>query len=94
MKIRVQYLAQLRDAVGRADEVLEIPDGSSLASLLVQLAELYGARAKPHLLAANGTPQRSLLTIVNELAVSPPAANATELKPGDVVILMPPIAGG
>jgi molybdopterin converting factor small subunit len=94
MIVRVQYMAQLRDAVGRADEVLEIPEGSSLGSLLVHLADRHGRDASPHLLAPDGKPQRSLLTVVNNLAVSPPSAGTTLLKPGDVVTLMPPIAGG
>jgi MoaD family protein len=94
MNVRIQYMAQLRDAVGRADEELEIPAGSSLGSLLVQLAQRHGRDAAPHLLAPDGKPQRCLLTVVNNLAVSMPAAGTTVLKPGDIVTLMPPIAGG
>lgn len=94
MNVRVQYMAQLRDAVGRAEEELEIPEGSSLGTLLVHLAERHGPEAKRHLITSGGEPQRCLLAVINNLAVAPPAVVVTILKPGDVVTLMPPIAGG
>jgi sulfur-carrier protein len=93
MKLRVQYTAQLRAAAGRAEDEIELPEGSSLAELLAHLAtKLDGAAA--HLLSTDGRTHRSLLIVVNDLAVPAHAAAATSLKPGDIVTLLPPIAGG
>ena len=33
MKLRVQYMAQLRSVIGCAEEEVELPDGSNLAAL-------------------------------------------------------------
>lgn len=93
MKLRVQYTAQLRTATGRPEEVVELPEGSSLAALLGHLAaNLDGAAS--HLLSADGQAHRSLLIVVNDSAIASHHAAATLLRTGDVVTLLPPIAGG
>jgi molybdopterin synthase sulfur carrier subunit len=94
MKLRVQYMAQLRSAVGRAEEEVELPEGSSLAILLDHLAALRGHEAAKHLLAPSGDALHSLLVIVNDSAKPAPLASTTLLQPGDTITLLPPIAGG
>jgi MoaD family protein len=93
MKLRVKYTAQLRTAVQRAEEVIDMPDGSVLAGLLNHLAERYPA-GKSQLLGRSGEIASSLLMAVNETAVSAQDGQAVVLKDGDVVLLLPPIAGG
>jgi molybdopterin converting factor small subunit len=93
MRIRVQFTAQLRTAVGRTADEVELPDGSSLAVLVRHLAEnLEGAG--PHLVSADGQIHRSLLVVVNDSAVTVRDAAAAALRDGDAVTLLPPIAGG
>ena len=94
MKLRVQYTAQLRTAVGRAEEDVDLPEGSSLHALLVQLAADRGRDVAMHLVTDAGEAQPSLLVAVNNAAVSAREAAATTVKCCDVVTLMPPIAGG
>ena len=93
MKLRVQYTAQLRTAVGRAEEDVELPEGSTLSELLAHLAT-RGRDVAVHLVTDVGAAQPSLLMAVNSAAVPAHAAAATPIKCGDVVTLMPPIAGG
>lgn len=93
MKLHVHYTAQLRAAVGRSEEEVELPDGSSLADLLLRLAEQY-CDARPHLATECGSLRPSLLVVVNNIAVPLREAADRELQPGDVVMLLPPIAGG
>lgn len=94
MKLRVQYTAQLRSAVGRPHDEIELPEGSSLAALLKHLASNLDEAAAAHVIAPSGGFRPSLLIVVNDSAASIHAAAATELKHGDVVLLLPPIAGG
>ena len=54
MKLRVQYTAQLRTAVGRAEEDVDLPEGSSLHALLVQLAADRGRDVAMHLVTDAG----------------------------------------
>ena len=93
MKVRVQFTAQLRAAVGRSDAEIELPDGSSVAALLEHLAvQLDGAA--PHLVASGGQVLSGLLVVVNNSATSAQNGSAIVLRAGDAVMLLPPIAGG
>lgn len=93
MKLRVQYMAQLRTVVGRAEEAVDLPEGGSLADLLNQLATTHVA-ASSHFVTKARQARPSLLIVVNDAAVSARAATATELHANDVITLLPPIAGG
>ena len=93
MKLRVQYMAQLRTAVGRIEEVVELSVGTSLAELLNQLASTHVA-ARMHFVTETGLARSSLLVVVNDSAVSTREAANTLLHADDIVTLLPPIAGG
>jgi molybdopterin converting factor small subunit len=94
MRIRVQYTAQLRTVIGQAEEELEFAAGASLAEVIVQLASECRREAASLLLTPRGELQPSLLLALNRTAISPADAKATPLSCGDVLMLMPPIAGG
>jgi molybdopterin synthase sulfur carrier subunit len=93
MKVRVQYMAQLRSAVGCSEEQLDLPEGNTLSRLLGQIAERH-REAKPHLLNENKQVRPSLLLVVNDVAVSARDAETMPLSDGDSILLLPPIAGG
>jgi MoaD family protein len=94
MRLRVQYTAQLRTVVGRAEEEIELPEGSSLAELLAHVASEMCRDAAGYLIAPGGGLQPSLLVAVNNRAISTREALAVPIYSGDVVTLLPPIAGG
>jgi molybdopterin synthase sulfur carrier subunit len=94
VQVRVQYTAQLRTVVGQAEDQIELADESTVKNLLVQIAEQVHPEAAPYLLAPAGEPQPSLLVAINGAAVTSREASAVRLREGDVVMLMPPIAGG
>ena len=94
MKVRVQYSAQLQTVAGRSEEEIELPEGSNLGGLLNLLAERHGAAAAPHLLASATTVSPSLLVVVNGSASAARDAATRTLESGDIVLLLPPIAGG
>jgi molybdopterin converting factor small subunit len=93
MKLRVKYSAQLRTALQRAEDSLELPDGSALDVLLTHLAQADEA-ARPHLVGSAGQLHASLLIVVNDDAIPARDAGSCRLKDGDTVLLLPPIAGG
>ncbi len=94
MRLRVQYTAQLRTVVGRTDDDIELAEGSNLAEVLVHLASVLHREAAPFLLTAGGELQPSLLVAVNKTAFSACDARGVLVSAGDVVTLLPPIAGG
>ncbi len=82
MTVRILYFAALRDALGMSDELLVVPDGvltvGELADLLAKRHPAYGER-------------RSHVRIARNEAF---AGDDESIHDGDVVALIPPVAGG
>ena len=81
MHVRVLYFASFRDAVGRSEEARELPSGSRVRELWQELA--------------------GEVPVFSRFPSMPPAAvnreyvpAETELREGDEVAFLPPIAGG
>lgn len=84
MRVIVKYLAQLKHAAGVASEEIEVEAGCTVARLLkilTERAEAIGRFLSP-----------ALLVFVGEDLVRPDAVKP--LHDGDVVTLLPPMAGG
>jgi len=80
--VRVLYFAGLRDAVGIAEEVVDLPpDIRTVAALAEHLATRHRAFAE----------RRSHVRIARNEAF---VADDEPLADGDVVALIPPVAGG
>ena len=85
MKVKVLYLASLREQLGKAGEDLEI---SPSASTVAGLRALLMARGGPWQSAlAQG---KALRVAVNQEMAQP----TTAVKPGDEVAFFPPVTGG
>jgi MoaD family protein len=91
-KVSVHYLAQLRAAVGVADETVELPADATLADLVARLAERHGERFARIVLKGAAQPHDSILLFVNDeqVAWQPPR----RLREGDAVTVLTPMAGG
>jgi molybdopterin synthase sulfur carrier subunit len=82
MTVRVLYFAGLRDAVGTAEESLELPPGvATVGALADHLAARHKAYAE----------RRDHVRIARNEAF---ADGDERLAEGDVVALIPPVAGG
>jgi len=81
MKIRVLFFGLTHDLAGLQQEVVEVPDGASLAGLW----ERYAGRF-PRL---NELSQAVLLAVNQEIAT-----RARVLQDGDEVAFLPPVSGG
>jgi molybdopterin converting factor subunit 1 len=78
LKVTVLYFAHARDARGQASELLDLPEGTTVAALREQVAGLLGARVPTFLLARNEAY----------------AASSDALHDGDEVAVIPPVSGG
>ena len=86
MKIRIEYVAQIRDAAGLAGEVLEVPAATSVVDLLRTVAAVRGERLRGLLLDAAGGLRPSALVFVGDeqFEIDEPRA----LREGDTVTVM------
>ena len=92
IRVTVDYWAQLRDASGRACEVVQLPPNSTVMQLLTYLAERHGEPLRRLLLDNAGRPLRSNLIMVADRVVASP--DSLELSDGVTVALLSPLAGG
>ncbi len=93
MKIRVKYSGQLRAAMQRGEEEVAWRLEGTLADLIAHLAD-RDASGRCHLINEAGAIRPSLLIAVNDAAVAASEAAAPRFRDGDIVWLLPPIAGG
>jgi molybdopterin synthase sulfur carrier subunit len=85
MKVRILYLASLREQLGKPGEDLEIPLATSTVAGLRTLLMARGGAWQTAL--AQG---RALRVAVNQEMAQP----ATPVKPGDEIAFFPPVTGG
>jgi molybdopterin converting factor subunit 1 len=81
MKVRLLYFAVLRDIIGKSDADVTLAAGTRASDVWQTLRAEHGA------LAAYDRPP---LTAINESYASP----ETELRDGDELAFIPPVAGG
>jgi molybdopterin converting factor small subunit len=88
----VHYLAQVREAAGRATEHLDLERSCSITEFIAEVARRGGERLRQLLLDGQGERQSSLLLFVGDNQV--PAGQTVFLRDGDVVTVLSPMAGG
>lgn len=92
MTIRIEYVAQIRDAAGCAGEALELPADGGVQDAIRAVARSHGERLTRLLLDATGNLSPSVLLFVGDEQVE--WTEARPLRDGETVTLMSPLAGG
>lgn len=86
--VRVRYLSYLKIAAGRKEEDFELSNGDSAGEVIRKLAEKHGGDLKDRLISREGG-LKVVFSINGESA-----GEEAELSEGDVLSVMPPLAGG
>ena len=94
MNIKVRFEAQLRQAAGTDIADIDLDEPNSVANVFSVVSEKFGKDVSSRLLDQDGNPQRSLLVFVNDQPVANDCFNDGSLSEGDVISILPPIAGG
>lgn len=94
MKIHIKFLATIREITEKSETELEIHPGDTVGTVLQALQTLYGPEFKEATTGttAGGIPKVRFL--VNGRDIDFLEGFETELKDGDVMVLIPPVAGG
>ncbi len=92
MKVRVWYTTQLKAALGRASESVEVEPPATLGKLLEQLAQQYGAAFQDLVLDASGQLRPSILLCIGDAQAD--ADPGVALGEGDEVTIVSAISGG
>jgi molybdopterin converting factor small subunit len=91
MQVTIQYAAQARNLLGRASESLELAGPTPVRELILRLSRDH-EKLRRLLVTDAGEPHPSLLLFVGEEQVESRSGHL--LKAGDVISILPPIAGG
>lgn len=92
MKVNVNYLAQLKQAAGISSESVELNTPCSVQDLVTRLAENHGEPLRSFLLDTRGNLCTSILIVVGDTQVH--WETPVQLKEGDVISFLSPLAGG
>lgn len=92
MTISIHYRGQLASAMGLESEVADIEQGSSVCSILQDLAGRAGDAFSEIALDANGVPRRTLLVAIDGEQVTDFGKEITSHV--NEITLIPPISGG
>ncbi|WP_457621781.1 molybdopterin converting factor subunit 1 [Persephonella sp.] len=81
MKVKILYFSSLKDRIKKSQEVMDIPEGTTVSSLINVLKNTYPELEKNF---------DSVMVAVNEEYASAEQI----LKEGDTVAIIPPVSGG
>lgn len=92
MSVTMEYSAQIKQALGLESERIELGSTRTVEGILEELARRHGERFRHFVPAAGGSRRGTLLLSVNDEQVF--RDTPIELRDGDILRIMSPIAGG
>ena len=95
MRVRVRMIGILRVASGRAEEELDLSNGSDVSSVVRRLVEEHGERFENALLdPIIGSPAPNALILLNGVEIGNIGGLSTTVQDGDTLVFLPVIHGG
>jgi len=92
MKVRIRAFAKFADLFGKYGE-LDLPEGSTLREAIVALCDQIPERQEA-MFDPSGEIRSYVIVVLNGARVGRGALSSAELKEGDELALLPPVAGG
>ncbi|MEM2211346.1 MAG: ubiquitin-like small modifier protein 1 [Nitrososphaerales archaeon] len=95
MRVLIKAFATLREILGSTGQIqLELKDNINVNTLLNILAEKYGEQFTRYIFNEKGELNPFVKIFINGRNIEFLKGLETELKNGDVITLIPPVAGG
>ncbi len=94
IRVSTRFYAFLRERVGRQEDTLELSDNSTVGDFLEKLAEKYEKELVGYVFNVDKSLRSGFAIALNGENVKPEEFTSKRLKDGDVVVILPPIAGG
>jgi len=95
MKVKVQYLGNVKTYTNKGQEDVELENTSTLATLLGKIAQSYGKPFNVEVYDPSKLEVKAMFTVmVNGVIMGQLNGVDTKLKDGDNVIVMPLMTGG
>ncbi len=94
MKVKIRYFAFLRELTGKREELIELEEDTSVGKLLETLSAKYGEKFRDYLYGVGEFEGLTLNFLLNGRNISLDEGFNTKLQDGDVLSILPPVAGG
>lgn len=94
MKVKVRYFALLREFTGKREDLVELEEDTSVGELLETLSAKYGEKFRDYLYGVGEFEGLSINILLNGRNISLNEGFKTKLQDGDVLSILPPVAGG
>ena len=92
--INIKYFAAIRDIVGKREEQIQVERGSTVDNVLTRLTEIYGERLRNYVFDEKGHLKGNLSVLINGENIGRDGYDRTVLRSKDILVILPPIAGG
>ncbi len=92
MKIKIKYTAQLKKAIGKAEDLVDVNEGINIEGILNHLNKIYSKEFANIVFNQDGQFMNAVLLILNGKQIA--FNSEKEVKENDVITIMSPIAGG
>jgi MoaD family protein len=94
MEITVHYFTVLRSVTGTREEKIDAKEGSTVEDVLKTLSTKYGKEFDRYLFSGREHEGLRVIFFVDGRNIEGADGFKTKLKSGNVLAIMPPIAGG
>ncbi len=94
MQIKVRYFTIVRSITGTREENLDAEEGSTVEDVLKMLGARYGKEFERYISSGRSHKGMKLLFFVDGRNIEGSDGFKTKLGNGDVLAIMPPVAGG
>ncbi len=94
LTVRVKFMGGLRAVVGRRDQTVDLPRGSTLRALFSALADKHGEPFTARVFGKDGALEDYMLVFVNGHDIKELAGLGTNLNGEEVEIVMLPVIEG
>jgi MoaD family protein len=94
MEVTVHYFTLLRSVTGTREEKMDVKEGSTVEDLLKTLSAKYGKEFERYIFSGREYRGLKLLFFVDGRSIEGSDGFKTKLKNGNILAIMPPIAGG
>ena len=94
MQVRVGFYGAVRDVAGIDEETIELPSPADVGTLVDRLQDKHGHLFTEKVFQGHGTIFPSVAILLNGVNISLNQGLDTSVENGDVVVIIPVIAGG
>ena len=92
--VQIKFMGDLRAVIGKRNETMTLPQGSTIADLLTSLCASYGEPFTSRVMSKAGTVEHYILMFLNGRNIKEVGGLAAKLDGGDVEIIMLPMFEG